>query len=341
MPSESWRTVWRRKFSVISAGVTAVGLFALVCAAFLDPDSYGEQLLMHGGTAATFAWPISFLESRSRREREALRAQIASVEGKVEDIGGDLRATHQTLAELRASTQERFDEQREHDQDTLARLRDDASQRDTHNVLSRSVDAGAVAPSGIRVAMPASDLRVRFSLDSAAPPSDSIRLSIETADGERVAGQRTWMAGQQADECLAGLADELQRTGDYPGDAAFDAEFLFGELTRSLSLVLALRNARTPHVRIAPAIEVIGDWAITTRGLEHVTEPQLGVLLPALVEDPDGARRSIEAGANATAHAIDEPTLALAVAFHRGEIRRSARSKIPGSQPLLHVDRGG
>jgi hypothetical protein len=72
---------------------------------------------------------------------------------------------------------------------------------------------------------------------------------------------------------LMAIAEAWKRTGEYPGDSAMDATWIFERLIRTLEVAIKSRSTGG-HDQLSPVIELLGSkWAMTDYGLEYLRHP--------------------------------------------------------------------
>jgi hypothetical protein len=103
-----------------------------------------------------------------------------------------------------------------------------------------------------------------------APPV--FRVSVEYANGDPAGISVLWGQSQTAIDMLVAVAEAWKRAGDYPGDSAMDAEWIFERLVRTLEVAINSRS-KGGDEQLSPVIELLGSrWALTDFGLEYMPQ---------------------------------------------------------------------
>jgi hypothetical protein len=318
--------------ALLVAGAGLVGLGALVGA-----GGYGSSVLLEVGAALFLAVPLIVVERLLSSRISKAESSIAHVRDDLASVHHDVQANAVRLEELGKATEQRIEANRTGAMEAIDRIRASVSQPNVARALRLVSDLDAVDPRGLRVRLPDSDLRLRFSPlppgEGAAGDAD-IRLAIEEADGTPVESETDWTAHEPAEGVLARLATELQRAGRYPGDDSFDARAIFERLVHSLKLAVASRSEGASDQDPGRLTELAyEDWAITSKGFEHMSSGQPAAPRNRLVSNPELALAKLleHASAPGNQDAFNDG-FAAAVEYHRGEDRRRAMSLVsPGS----------
>jgi hypothetical protein len=301
-------------------------------------DSYFAAALLEIGAALFLGIPLLLLErvmntrmSEVQRAAKAAQESIHSVETKVQTVQQDVKEARTAIDELGRATAERISAARAEDSRAIQALRHDPSETNVWGLLNRAQDLEALDPLGVRVSLPGTPFRVRFGAlppDPAARRAAVVRLAVETPDGDELAADEEWSAAEPAADALTRLARELQRAGKYPGDARFDATLLFERLASTLETVLALRTGGRRGAQLGAVVELIGEWALTVQGLEHVDDDRRDVSADKLRTSPAAARAELDAGDGADGDGAFAEAFETAVAYHRGQHRRAAEARL-------------
>lgn len=298
---------------------------ALVGGGFAVDDDYLAGVMLEIGAGLFIAVPLivleRLLEGRISDARTEAREGIDSVRSEVEGVARDVRDTRLRVDELGAATRRQIDAARAADAEGLRALRDDVSQGNTLRVLRRAQALGAVDAGGVRVAMPGCGMRLRF----APAAGDAVELTVEEPGGEPLARER-WDAGEPTDGVLARLAEALQVQGRYPGDESFDAEAIFGLLADAVDATTSVRTNGRAGEPLGAAVELVGPWVVSARGLEHLHDHARAVDSDRLLADPEGAGAALRGDDDDGAL---ERALAAALDYHVGRRRRAARDRVP------------
>jgi hypothetical protein len=257
-----------------------------------------------------------------------LGAALLFVEQLVEKSIENVR---RELTELGKATAERIAAAREADADIVRAFRDDVTVPNVLRALRRAHDLDAVDARGVRVRLPDATLWLRFTPSSL---HDAIHLTVEACDGGQPLGSEDWSDGEPVEQALELLAQALQKAGAYRGVESFNERTIFENLAETLEVVLSLR---TGGANLAPVVEVAGEWAITSKGLEHVEDRELIVLAEPLTSQPTRERENLLARANSRLGSFRaDGSLLLeafdtAVEYHRGMDRDVAMGLLGSS----------
>lgn len=308
-----------RRFNVVTwaALLGASGAVLVILGASQD-DDYGGAVLLEIGAALFLAIPFVLLEDVIDKAETSLRQDVNEARTQIGELG---EATAARLAAARHA-----------DSEAARALREDATEPNTWMLLRRAHDLASLDPRGVRVSLPDSSLRIRFTAERASADDQGagvVLLAVEEADGERLAGSEMWSPQEPADEALTRLADELQRAGRYPGDGSWDADAIFDTLANTLERVVNMRTGGLEGAHLAPVIEVEGEWALTVEGLANIGDDRRRMPARRLLSERDHSR-TVLMGAEATGGGTEqfERAFATAVAYYSGEDRRAAQSRL-------------
>lgn len=306
--------------------VVALSVAALALAAVLEENhDYWSSFLLEIGAALLLAIPLiligGLLEARIADARRLAEEGIEEVRSEVAGVRQDVSDARMQIAELGRVTAQRIADVRAADSELVKELREDVSQRNAWAALRRAEELGALDSRGVRVRLPRSSSRVRFKADETAGDGTSIELGVETPAGDLLVEAQDWAPDEPAEDALTRVAESLQRAGRYPGDVSFDAGAIFERLTDTLERVLSLRSGGRKGAPIGPVVELAGGWAITSLGLEHLSDARKNVKAALLRSSSDEA--SVKGS-------VDEEIFEVAADYHRGEQRREAEERLRG-----------
>jgi hypothetical protein len=282
--------------------VVVVGIGAGLIAAgwLLNGHEYLSALLREAGIIVFLVLPLLWIEhlfeQRIQASERQTRHEVGAVAEDVVAMSTRLTESRQSLSDLQEQTSNRL--QAAADAETaLAKEARDQPSFDTINKLFRRADElHAISEDGLRVVIPHQWERLRFKrLDvvtnvASGDRSQSVLvLTVDNVAGNSIRVRAVWESGQSPADALLAVADAWKRSGGYPGDSAFDAEWIFGKLIDSLDL--AIRSRRTGgEGQLSPVIELLStNWVMTDVGLEHVpifyTIPRGELIVESDLED--------------------------------------------------------
>jgi hypothetical protein len=244
---EQWAATIKDRALLLLVAVTVAGIALVAAGWIIQGAAYVPALVLQLGASMMLLVPLALLgfmlEGRLRRTEEQLQATAARLDTLT-------AVTRERLAESRRQRDEMFESaKRAPAQDKIRALLDDGSQ------------VGAIDPSGPRVKVPGSSLRLRF-----RQHDNSVEAQVEEADGtelERVA----WNAGEAAEIFTQRLAERLETLDRYPGDASFDPAAVIQQLLEIIELGVRSRTGEYPR-DLGHLIEIPNQqWAISTEGL--------------------------------------------------------------------------
>jgi hypothetical protein len=189
------------------------------------------------------------LENRMRRAEEQIRAA----------------AVH--LDTLTAVTRDRLAENRRQRDELFETARRDPAQQTMYVLLNDASQIGAIAPSGVRVQVPGTSLRLRF-----RPDDGRVQAQMEEPDGNVLASV-SWNTGETADVFAQRVAERLRGLDHYTGETTFDPSTILQRLLDVLHLGVKARTGEHPH-DLGHLIEIPNkQWAISTEGLFALPTP--------------------------------------------------------------------
>jgi hypothetical protein len=240
--------------SVLALGSVTIAGIALVASGWvIQGKAYVPGLLMQLGTAMMLLVPLALLgfmlENRMRQAEEEIRATAAQLDS------------------LTAVTRQRLAEHQRQREELLDAAQRDPTQGTVLVLLKEAEEIGAVVPSGARVALPGSSLRLRF-----RPDGTDVVAQVEEAGG-RVLGTVPWHATESAAAFARRVAQDLRTRDGYPGDRGFDPSAVLRELLKVIRIAIEARSGERPH-DLGPLIELPNDqWAISSDGLFSLQRP--------------------------------------------------------------------
>jgi hypothetical protein len=231
----------------VLGSVTVVGIALVGVGWSIQGTSYVPGLLMQLGTSMMLLVPLALLgfmlEDRIRHAEEQLRTTAAR------------------LDTLTAVTRERLAASRQQRDDLFDTARRAPRQDAVRALLEDAREIGAIDPSGPRVLVPGTSLRLRFRADDG-----SIQIDVQEPDGSSL-GQLAWNGGDSAEAFAQGLAAKLRAINRYPGDTSFDPAAVLRSLLETLQLGVRARTGEHSD-DLGHLIEVPNEhWAISTEGL--------------------------------------------------------------------------
>jgi hypothetical protein len=328
--TETSFTDWlvRVKWFIVAAAVVLGCALVYAGSRFDGASDYWGSVLLEIGAALVIVAPLVGLEHLIEK-RIAQAAE--TVRSEVEDVRRGVNAAHTRLGELGQKTESLIAATRLADEDAVRAMRENISEANTWWPLHRAHDLGAIDQRGVRVRLAGSQLWVRFSAASADAPegANPVTVIVEGRGGDLVASEE-WSPDEAPHQAFARLATELQRVGSYPGDDTFDADSIFVYLADTVEVALKLRTEGRAGSPLGPIVELVGDWAVTTNGLEHLHDPTRAVRVKDMRDDPETVRSRLLASASSDAvvATIDE-ALSTAIEYHSGEARRAAQERVP------------
>jgi hypothetical protein len=291
---------------VLGAGLITLGAFE---------GHYLQSVLLEIGAALLLVAPFIFLERVTTSRISEVRSEVAGVQKdvqraqtRIEDVG---RATAALItAERKAET------------DALEALRFDPSEEKVWQALHKALEEGAIDPRGVRVRLPDGD-RVRFTpLADSDGGAGTVAVALENRSGDQLPGTSTvkWRSEEPA-------ALPLARLGKYREVESFDATSIFNDLVNTLEVVLSSRVRGREGRPLGSALELLGEWAVTANGLEHVDDENRFVRARDLFATRDREKaktRLLADNPNARTVETFSEAFATAAEYHKGDRRREA-----------------
>jgi hypothetical protein len=233
--------------------VTLLGVTLVVIGWIIQGRTYVPAVLLTLGASLMLLVPLAMLgfmlENRMRRAEEQIREA----------------AVH--LDTLTAVTRERLAENRRQREDLFEGAKRDPSQENIRALLSHALQIGAIAPSGVRVQVPGTSLRLRF-----RPDDSRVQAQMEEPGGTALASV-SWNADETVDGFTQRLAERLRALDRYPGETTFDPSTILQRLLDALHLGVRARTGEHPH-DLGHLIEIANtQWAISTEGLFSLSTP--------------------------------------------------------------------
>jgi hypothetical protein len=295
-------------------------------------NEYVSSLLIEFGAALFLGVPLLFLERLINRNA----TKIVKLGEELESTRRDVQEARTRLEELPQAMANRIAARDANDVDLVHRLREEVSEEDIWQLLHRADELRALDVRGIRVRSTLSELWVRFA--SLAQEADggeaAVQLSAELRNGDPLVELRSWLSGEAPEDALARLDDDLDRVDKRPENATLDPISVFTRLVETLDTVVSLRSGRQKGSRLGPVVELVGDWAITTNGIEHAHDETRTMDARELLRDPGRARSRLT-----SLNEVEEPddhfdeAFDTAREYHSGKARRAARERVRGSRP--------
>jgi hypothetical protein len=309
---------------------------AMMTGAFLADRSgnqYWSSLLIELGAALFLGVPLLFLERLINRNA----TKIVKLGEELESTRRDVQETRTRIDELPQAMANRIAAREATDVDLVDRLRQGVSEEDIWQLLHRADELRALDARGIRVRSALSELWVRFAPDlteEAGGGEAAVQLSAELRNGDPLVELRRWLSGEAPEEALAQLDDDLDRVDNRPENATLEPVSVFTRVVGALDTVVSLRSGRMKGTRLGPVVELVGDWAITANGIEHVHDEKRTMEARELLRDRSRAR-----GRLAILNDGQEPdeyfdeAFDTALQYHSGKARRAARERLRRAPP--------
>jgi hypothetical protein len=268
--------------------VTLLGVTLVVIGWIIQGRTYVPAALLTLGASLMLLVPLAMLgfmlENRMRRAEEQIRAAAVHLDTLT-------AVTRERLAENRRQREELFDEAKR-----------DPSQETIRVLLSDALQIGAIAPSGVRVQMPGTSLRLRF-----RPADGRIQAQVEEPDGT-VLESVPWNADETADVFARRLTERLRTLNRYPGETSFDPTTILQRLLDALHLGVKARSGEHPR-DLGHLIEIPNkQWAISTEGLFSL-QPHYHIPTQRMIDSHENWPRHMRSLAWVDAAAFDEAYL--------------------------------
>lgn len=299
----------------------------------LEDEGYVSSAALEVGAALLLAVPLivieRLMEDRISSFQQTAEESLQDVRSEVETVRRDVHTARTEIEQLGRATADRIEATRAADAARAQALRDEVSETNAWNLLYRAEELGATSRAGVRVPIPDSELRVRFTLVSGQEDDDHghIRLGIESPAGDECGRPVEWMPNEPGEQALARLWEELARAG--AGDITFDAEVVVRRLADMLEATIEVRNGARKGVPLDCVLEVAGDWAITYEGFASLRERGRRVGRERLLRQPDRVRAELLDGVPDSGFA---DLFRTALDYHAGEDRRAAVRRVPESR---------
>jgi hypothetical protein len=297
---------------VLGAGLIILGAFE---------DRYLASVLLELGAALFLVAPFIFLE-------RVTTSRIGEVRSEVAGVQEDVQRAQTRIDDLGRATAALITAERKAETDALQALRFDPSEEKVWQALHKALNEGAIDPRGVRVRLPDED-RVRFTpLADNDGGAGTVAVALEDRSGDQLVGTSTviWRSAESASLPLA-------RLWKYRKVESFDATSIFNDLVNTLEVVLSSRARGREGEPLGPTLELLGEWAVTTNGLEHLDEEDRVVRTKDLfaTRDQEKARTRLLAN-NPNPRTVEtfSEAFATAVAYHRGDRRRRAAARQRG-----------
>jgi hypothetical protein len=221
---------------------------------------------------------VSESQDQISARQEETASGVARLAEEVAQAQADLRLTRDQLSEV---ARERITANKSKDSALFKAVGEAPSRADVLSSLVRAKEIGVIPDQGCRVSF-ISDCYLRFTPDwTSGDPvvyesedPDTIALTLEQADATVLRLMR-WNAGMHASEVIVDIAEALQASGVYPGDASFDADKIFADLSALLTLGYdsITRGAVDPvrHIiQLCPP-----QWAVCDDGIHSTQTPYM------------------------------------------------------------------
>ena len=259
---------------VVLVAVTLVGMASVTWGWVLQGKDYLPSLLLEFGSSLVLVVPLvvlgHMLENRIRRTEES----TIRISDTLADVKSQVDATAVRLDNLAEATRDRLRQAEAVHGTSLQEAENNPSQDNIKRLLAEAIDAGAVTPEGVRVKLPDSALRVKFSAvgGDQGNNGDDLALTVEERNGTPLA-TLSWPSNEPVDELTARLVIRLKGLQEYPGDDVFDASVVLQRFIETLRIGLQ-RVDNEEELYGGPLIEMPNtQWAIATDGLYCVERP--------------------------------------------------------------------
>jgi hypothetical protein len=240
--------------SVLVLGfVTFLGVALVAAGWIIQGRAYVPAALLTLGASLMLLVPLAMLgfmlERRMRHAEEQIHAAAVR------------------LDTLTAVTRERLTENQRQREELFEKAKRDPSQEIMFALLGDALQIGAIAPSGVRVQVPETSLRLRFRTEDGR-----VLTQVEELDGTPMEAVH-WNAGETADVFAQRLSQHLKAIVHHPGKRAFDPSTVFRRLLDTLDLGVKARTGDRPR-DLGHIIEIPNEqWAISAEGLFSLAAP--------------------------------------------------------------------
>jgi hypothetical protein len=241
------------KSVLVLSFVTLLGVTLVAAGWIIQGRAYVPGALLTLGASLMLLVPLAMLgfmlETRLRHAEEQIRAATVH------------------LDTLTAVTRERLTENRRQREELFKKAKSDPSQEIIYALLSDSFQIGAIAPSGVRVHITETTLRLRFRTQDG-----HVQAQVEELDGTPLESVH-WNIGETADVFAQRLSRCLSAIGRHPGEPTFDPSSVFQQLLDTLDLGVKARTGEHPR-DLGHIIEIPNEqWVVSAEGLYALSIP--------------------------------------------------------------------
>lgn len=210
----------------------------------------------------------------TRQEQTA--SDVTRLAGEVAQAQADLRLTREQLSTV---VRERIAARKNRDSALFKAAGEAPAQADVLNSLLRAQEIGIIPDQGCRVDL-ISDCYLRFKPEwqSSNPiirenqDPDVIELTLEQLDAKALS-RIEWDAESTASDIAVRIAEEMQASGVYSGDALYDA----GKIFANLSAILSFGHHSSTSGKVRPVRHIIQlcppQWAVCDDGVYSMDQP--------------------------------------------------------------------
>ncbi|WP_432983198.1 hypothetical protein [Dactylosporangium sp. CA-233914] len=288
---------FRRNSWVLAAASLLAGIGLLLWSWTVRDDGWLSGTLVNVGTALLLFVPLLIAgrviekrldevrasQNQIEQRQEKTAESIATLAEEVAHTQEDLRRTRDRLTEAVSS---RLAASRQQDRQAFENVEEGPSHEVVFEALMRAAALHLTTESGCRVPIRNTRLYLWFETPTThdrfqdePDPGEDLYLRLESAGRGRV-DRLYWPAEMSAEDFLVTLAEAVTRSGEYPGDASFEAGRIFSDLRELLEVVheSATSGSATP---VVGAIQFFSpQWVITEAGLISVGRPGGGYSIP-------------------------------------------------------------
>jgi hypothetical protein len=274
-------SVWRRIRQRVAAhrrifawGAFIFGVVVIVAGAFIPGlGNYAQSIFVNVGTAMALFGPLLLIERQLDRRITDARQQADRADERARVVG-------RQVGDLSERVQAGLEDVRERDSELRERAATGADQADLVALYDRADEYGSIDRLGLRLQAPKLfEIWMRIRVVHREEDGVAVALiELSFEDGNlRTLGQTVvWSPGEPPEDVFLGLAESLQRAGQWQRDSLFDPLAILESFANALGRIIDIWSGPGGNPQLRPVAALLdSDWAVTRDGLDSLRTPDI------------------------------------------------------------------
>jgi hypothetical protein len=276
----------RLRFNLLTISVTLLGLVLVGGGYAIQRMAYWADFAEHSGSELILVIPLLLVGRRFENRLRKTEENTRETAGSIAAVRAHLDATVARIeAQADLSLSEQLRSQHVVRTADFARASSDPQYQAVAGLFAAASRTRSIGSAGVRIRVPDTDLRFRFT--GPRPDRPDILIGLEDASGSEVFAEFSWKAGESRAQATRRIGAGI-RTAKVTGEAV-RAQFagVLGDLVNLLNTAIASKSGESA-LDLGSVIELPNSqWAVSeegVRGRDHPAGLSIRQLLPSLDE---------------------------------------------------------